>query len=201
MKRTTRVVIISSIMGGFWLDRGDSRVAFVTAFFFALLASGSVVCARLSEANTPFAVLASVAVTVGAVMLVVTGRSPRAPVIITAHVSGAIVALLAVHLAIALFLAGEPLIERPAQLMNDAVLVLTTLGFVWSFVTRHRVMRVVLPIASCALLGAYAASMVRWHLDPFPGLRVQHFVVGQVVSTSIALLVFFFVADDAEDSA
>lgn len=101
-------------------------------------------------------------------------------------------AIAVVHLAISALARGGRLAERPAQVVNDVVLVLTTLGLIWSFVSRLQIARCALPLASFGALGGYAASMGSWHVDPFPGLPVQHFVVQQVLSTSAALLIFFF---------
>lgn len=183
------------------LDAEFSRAAFLTSFCFALVSSGSLLCVRLAEGHPAFSWLCSLAVTAGALLVVVAAKTSgvrtavrvrRAPLVWRAHLWGAALAIALVHLAILIAPAGGHLTERPAQVVNDAVLIVATLGLVWSFVFRPQLVRSVLPLLSFGVLGGYAASMGSWHVDPFPGLQVQHFVVRQVFSTSAALLVFFF---------
>src|SRR6185295_9630079 len=99
-----------------------------------------------------------------------------------------VAAIAFVHLALVALSNGERLVERPAQLVNDLVLAAATLGFAWSLIAPGRRLRAFLPLLCFGVLTAYTFTMRSWHFDPFPGLDVQHYVVGQVLSTSAGLL-------------
>ena len=197
-----RIMVTSASLDG---RSGVFRPAFLAAFFFALLSSISVICERLAQGRSALGWLCSIAVIAGAVVLILSENRPRADrdrrregrptAVLSGHLLGSLAAVSLVHLAV-LGIFADRLVERPAQLVNDGVLVAATLGFVWSFVSRNRVVRLILPLLSYGLLAGYVATMTSWHLDPFPGLDVQHYVVGQVVSTSAALLIYYFFVPD-----
>lgn len=181
------------------LDAGISRAAFLAAFLFALLTSGSLVCERLAHGHSAFSWLCSVAVTAGALVLLASVNTlaahsrravRRSKAVFCAQSLGIAAAIGFVHLALVALGDGEQLVERPAQLVNDLVLAAATLGFAWSLVAPARRLRIFLPVLSFGLLAAYTFTMRCWHFDPFPGLEVQHYVIGQVLSTSAGLLLF-----------
>ena len=182
------------------LDAGASRGSFLAAFLFALLTSGSLVCERLARGHSSCSWLCSLAVTAGALLLLASANAPaiqssrsvvrRSEAVFCAQSLGIAAAIAFVHLALVALSDGERLVEQPAQLINDLVLAAATLGFAWSIATPARRLRTLSPLLSFGLLAAYTCTKRSWHLDPFPGFAVQHYVVGQVLSTSAGLLLF-----------
>jgi hypothetical protein len=105
---------------------------------------------------------------------------------------GAALGILAVHGALRLGLvqAAPWMSERPAQLVNDAVAVFSTLALVWACA---RGLRLHLLLGALVALTLYRATAPLWHLDASPRgfvVPVQDFVVAQFVAAALALLVY-----------
>lgn len=182
-------------------DQAANRppAAFLATFLFSLCVSGSLVSARLVHGPSVVSWLWSLAVTLGAAALVarsrgfgrdplgLSSRAQRVPSFLGAQLLAGAAAIALIHWAALHLAAGTGLAETPAQLVNDGVLIAALLGLVWCFTARSPIARAVLPVASFALVAAYAATRAAWHVDPFPGFPVQSYVVGQVLATAAAL--------------
>lgn len=102
---------------------------------------------------------------------------------------GAVCGIAVVHLAlrVGLLVAPSWLSERPAQLMNDAVSVFSTLALVWACARR---LDLRLLVSALLIVTAYRVTAPFWHLDAAPhgfAFRIQDFVIAQFVATALAL--------------
>ncbi|MFT3837880.1 MAG: hypothetical protein QM723_12890 [Myxococcaceae bacterium] len=181
-------------------DRRLWRPAFFFAFGFMLLSSVGLVVERLAFGESEAAWIFSILITSGALFLAVSSSlflQPSRPGVLSqgrrlfgAHLAGVVAAVLAVHLGLRVLPFRGRLIEAPAQLVNDAVLGVATLGLVWSVATRSPLVRVIAPVFSFVVVAGYVGTMSAWHVDPFVGTAVQTYVVKQILATAISLLIF-----------
>lgn len=183
------------------LERAVWRSGVLVSFLLSLVACAAVLVVRVSHGGPLHTWLMSALVALAAIVCarsidVLGGPRParvgRRAALAAAYAIGAIVAVASVHLAVALRGAALDAVlrEGPAQLANDAVLVGGMLGLCWSLGASSRLVRVGLPVACLALVGAYLSTAPRWHLDAFPGLAVQHAVAAQTLAIAGALALF-----------
>ncbi|NUO52819.1 MAG: hypothetical protein HOV80_28575 [Polyangiaceae bacterium] len=183
------------------LDRRMVRVGVAGSFVLTLIACVEVVVARLTRGDVPHVGLASALFTFAALVcvtsLLVVGRGSEEPSarnasLVTGHAIGATLAFGAVHVfhIVRGTRLDSALVEGPAQLVNDLVLVGVTLGLCWSLAHADRLVRLGFPFLLIGLLAAYRATAAYWHVDSFSGFGVQSFVARQAFATAGALVLF-----------
>jgi hypothetical protein len=172
-------------------EETDRSVAFLAGVALALLTSGGILLERLSLGAPRAGLVVNGVLTLAALLTLgfveqrVSVRSSAVPQIV-----GAALGIVAVHLCLRLgWIAGAPwLSERPAQLVNDAVAVLATLGVVWACA---KGLDLRLLVVTLVLLTAYRATGRFWHLDAAPHpfvLSVQDLVLAQFGGVAAALV-------------
>lgn len=176
------------------------RISFGCLLFFgaglvlATVTCGGIVEERLSSGSPGVAVAANAVVTFGAILalgLVQRGApfSNRAAV---PQALGAACGIVTVHLALrtGLIRAAPWMSERPAQFVNDAVAVYSTLVVVWACA---RGLSLSLLVGALVALTAYRITGQYWHLDVPPHgflITVQDFVVAQFVAGVVGLTIY-----------
>ena len=176
-------------------DRPRSSAAALTVFVagaaFAMVTSTGLVEERSSSGSLNVAVVANALVTLAAILVLglvqrrvaISGRT------LLPQAFGAACGIAVVHLALRMGLLVAPswLSERPAQFMNDAVAVFSTLTVVWACARR---LDLRLLVGALLLVTAYRVTAPFWHLDVAPRgftFRVQDFVLAQFVGAALAL--------------
>jgi hypothetical protein len=165
--------------------------AFVAGTALGLVTSGGIVEERLSTGNPIVALAVNAAVSGAAILLLALfqRRLPLSPALFVSQTLGAAISVLLVHVAVRSGFVVAPywLAERPPQLVNDAVAVVSTLLLVWACARRFDLRFL---IGALALVTAYRVTSRFWHLDlpPHPfALRVQDIVLLQFTAAAIAL--------------
>lgn len=116
----------------------------------------------------------------------------------SAHVLGATAGVLAVHLVVAVTVVPRDtdLVECPAQLVNDAVLVGCVLALLWAVVARTLRARIVWLVIALLPCFAYMRTAMYWHCDHIAGHPVQDYVASQLTAAfdaSVALLAYMVI--------
>jgi hypothetical protein len=188
--------------------------AFASGLLLATLTSAGIVATRMSAGNAVVALAANAFATLAAIAVAAYylraqsdsfARGLDAQVALPAlprtasQIIGAIVGVALVHLALRASGVGSSheLVERPAQLVNDAVAVLAILCLVWGAASRPaNLLRVVV---GAAVILLYVATATRWHLDPiaFHGPTVQQLVALEFTGAAIGIAVFRSLAPSA----
>jgi hypothetical protein len=164
---------------------------FVAGTALGLVTSVGIVEERLSAGSPTIALVVNALVSGSAllVLALVQRRRPLSVEVITSELLGAATGVLLVHAAVRGGLVSAPywLAERPPQLVNDVVAVLSTLLLVWACARRVDLRFLV---GALLVVTAYRATAGLWHLDlpprPF-ALRVQDIVIMQFVAAALAL--------------
>lgn len=146
---------------------------------------------RLTAGAVDAGVVGDIATTIVAIAvcgMLVRARPGRAAYVLM--VAGAAVGASMTHAYLATTQSTPWMFEAPSQLVNDAVAALATLALIAAFARKR--LRVECIVAATALVGIYAVTRGRWHLDHVPhGLAtVQECVVAQFFSVLCALLVY-----------
>jgi len=164
---------------------------FVAGTGLGLVTSAGIVEERLSAGSPAVAVVVNALVSGSAILVLalVQRRVHLSSLIVAWQLLGAVVGVLLVHLAVRAGAVPTPywLAERPPQLVNDTVAVLSTLLLVWACAQRLD-LRVLL--TALLLVTGYRVTAGLWHLDLPPhgfALRVQDIVIAQFVAAALAL--------------
>jgi hypothetical protein len=187
-------------MGDASLDKRQEMLAFVAALAFACVATTGLVEQRLApDAHVSFWIAA--ASLVCALQLFLSARSATQlwTKIHAAHVLGATVGVLGIHTLVAVkVLPHDPaLVECPAQLVNDAVLVGGVLALVWAAAARAMRSRLLWFAIALVPSLAYFRTPLYWHCDRFAGFPVQHYVAAQLtVAFDAAVALAAYLATD-----
>jgi hypothetical protein len=180
--------------------RREASMAF-TGLCVALAASGGILSERISGGSLRVGFVANVVITLSAIVaFVVTMRavstsrdaaSGLSKSQVLAQALGGVLGILLVHAVVRGGSVGAPwLSEKPAQLVNDGVVVFAILAVVWGC-ARNLDPRVL--IVALVLVTGYAATAGRWHLDRAPhgfDATVQQFVVAEFVAVALAVAIF-----------
>lgn len=110
----------------------------------------------------------------------------------SAHVLGATAGVMAVHAVLALKVLprDNALVECPAQLVNDAVLVGCVVVLLWAVVARTRRARIVWFAVALLPCLAYLRTAMYWHCDHVAGHPVQDYVASQLTAAFDAAVAF-----------
>jgi hypothetical protein len=180
---------------------GNLSCALIAALAFSGCVSVSVVYERVAHGHAAFGWICAIAVTISSAALIFYSKplpiKGGVPTILVGHLFGIFAGATLVHVVVIPFVAEHQLVEHPAQLVNDGVLMLALLGLVWSYLARTPLARAILPIPSFLLVCGYAVTRAEWHLDPFSGFGVQSYVVNQVFATAAGLFFYFVLRPDA----
>ena len=168
-----------------------ARVALGGAFL-GVVTSGGIVVERLSSGSPNVAVVVKRAIiSVAAILLLalVQRHVPLSAPVASTELFGAAAGVALVHVTLRAGLIDRPywLSERPPQLVNDAVAVLSLLVIVWAC-TRRLNLRLL--VVALFVLTLYRITGPSWHLDAPPlafALSVQDIVIGQLVAAALAL--------------
>lgn len=159
--------------------------SFLSALLLALAVSTSLVQQRLSH-GAPASLLWSLALLPAAMLVWRTAGRRDVLHHVLAQLAGATCGTVFVHLT--LVHGDAALVESGRQFTNDAVLVLSILGAVWTLKLERRA--VLLVLTPSVLLAGYHATAGWWHVDHFPGSTVQDFVLREALAVLLGLLVF-----------
>jgi len=175
-------------------ERGSHAHALFSVVVGAVLGasiSRGILEERLSGGSPSVALLVNALMTALAVALLFVMRRARpAASAFGLHAVGALAGIACVHLALrAGWIDGAPwLLERPAQLMNDLVAALATLGIVWAC-ARGLDWRLLFGVL--VALSLYRATAACWHLDRAPfAMTVQELSFMQLLAMALALPIY-----------
>jgi len=116
-----------------------------------------------------------------------------------AQVLGAATGVLVIHTLVAVKLVPHDpsLVESPAQLVNDAVLVGGVLALVWAVVAPALRSRLIWFAIALVPSFVYFRTPIYWHCDRFAGFPVQHYVAAQLtVAFDVAVALAAYLATD-----
>jgi hypothetical protein len=171
-------------------------LAFLAALAFACVATTGLVEQRLARGGHVSLWIGAASLAC-AIQLVLSARRGSAiwTKIHTAHVLGAVTGVLAIHTLVAVkLLPHDPdLVECPAQLVNDGVLVGCVLALVWAVAAPALRSRLVWLAIALVPSFAYFRTPGYWHCDHFDGFPVQHYVAAQLTiafDTAVALVAY-----------
>lgn len=173
----------------------DSSTALASVFVagtgLGLVTSAGMVEERLSTGSTGVALGVDAIVTGAAILVLalVQRRFPFSSHVVGAQLLGAALGISLVHLAMGAGIVPKPywLAERPRQLVNDTVAVLSTLLLVWACARR---LDLRFFVGALLVVTAYRSTAGFWHLDVPPhgfALRVQDIVIAQFVAVALVL--------------
>jgi hypothetical protein len=176
-------------------DRPRSPTAALTVFVagavFGMVTSTGLVEERSSSGSLNVAVTVNALVTLGAILVLglVQRRVATSGRALLPQALGAACGIAVVHVALRMGLLVAPswLSERPAQFMNDAVAVFSTLTVVWACARR---LDLRLLVSALLVVTAYRVTAPFWHLDVAPhgfAFRIQDFVIAQFIAAALAL--------------
>lgn len=177
---------------------GRQIVAFAIALVFGAATALGLVVERMDLGGAAHATWISAAIMASVVLMIIAADLCNTPRVaeftrdsmpcspLGPQALGAILPVIAVHtyLAIAAHAGRSSLVEGPAQLVNDVVLVFGLFGLVQGAVARRRSERLLWIAIAALLVAAYARTADCWHRDPFDGLAVQRYVIGQVTAAA-----------------
>lgn len=188
-------------MGEFSLGHRQEMLAFVAALAFACVATAGLVEQRLAPGShvSLWIGAASLACALQLVLSarVVVGKTWTR--IHAAQLLGAATGVVVVHTLVAVkLLPHDPaLVECPAQLVNDAVLVGGVLALVWAVVAPGVRSRLFWFAIALVPSFAYFRTPIYWHCDRFAGFPVQHYVAAQLtVAFDAAIALAAYLATD-----
>jgi hypothetical protein len=178
--------------------RRQEMLAFVAALAFACVATVGLVEQRLAPASR-VSVWICAASLVCALQLVLSARvaGHTWTKIHAAQLVGAATGVVAVHTLVAVKLVPHDpaLVESPAQLVNDAVLVGGVLALVWAVVAPALRSRLIWFAIALVPSFAYFRTPLYWHCDRFAGFPVQHYVAAQLtVAFDVAVALAAYLA-------
>ncbi len=156
-----------------------------------MVTSTGLVEERSSSGSLSVAVVVNAVVTLGAMLVLglVQRRVATSGRALLPQALGAACGIAVVHVALRMGLLVAPswLSERPAQFMNDAVAVFSTLGIVWACARR---LDLRLLVSALLVVTAYRVTAPFWHVDVAPhgfAFPVQDLVLAQFVAAALAL--------------
>jgi hypothetical protein len=176
-------------------------LAFVAALAFACVATTGLVEQRLAP-DSHVSLWIGVASLACALQLVLSARVAGRKTWTNIHAAqllGAATGVVAVHTLVAVkLLPHDPaLVECPAQLVNDAVLVGGVLALVWAVVAPGLRSRLFWFAIALVPSFAYFRTPIYWHCDRFDGFPVQHYVAAQLtVAFDAAIALAAYLATD-----
>ena len=184
--------------------RQQEIAAFVAALAFACIATMGLVEQRLDASSHIGMWIGAVAMACVAALFASARSALRASrpdlwtKIHAAHVLGATAGVVLVHAFLAVtWMPRDPeLVECPAQLVNDVVLVGCVLALVWAVIARDRRTRLVWFVAALVPCFAYFRTPMYWHCDHFAGYPVQEYVASQLTAAfdaAVGLLAYLMV--------
>jgi hypothetical protein len=163
--------------------------AFTAGFVFALVACGGVLAERLTHGDPRIAAVVHVLFT--AAVLVIAARRDATAANIVAQLVGASFGIVVAHALVRSqsFAAPPWLSERPAQLVNDAVVVFAPLAIVAASTRRPPSTLALVVILSLVTL--YRLTAPLWHLDAGDfRYTVQELVTVELACAALGLAAF-----------
>jgi hypothetical protein len=160
----------------------QEMLAFLAALAFACVATTGLVEQRLAP-GSHVSIWIGVASLACALQLFLSARGHGGHTKIhAAQLLGAATGVVAVHTLVAVKLVPHDpaLVESPAQLVNDAVLVGGVLALVWAVVAPGLRSKLIWFAIALVPSFAYFRTPIYWHCDRFAGFPVQHYVAAQL---------------------
>lgn len=144
----------------------SAPAAFAAGFSFALVVCAGVLAERVSRGALDVAVFAQTVTTLAALCIARAASAAKGREFsFAAHAVGGALAILVAHAVVRSSSVADSglLVERPAQLVNDAVAVFAPLAIIWA--STRRPPSTLALAATLLVVIAYHASGSAWHLD------------------------------------